>query len=413
MTVVAHEKMRFIHIERSDGNLPVKAEIQNNPFAGASDDAGTNYFYCSFSPNDNEVYFGRCQNGGNIVSGFRFNSIQIPPGAQIKYAYLIFTIDGPYSNTTKLQIYGDEAGNSQTFDLLSPPSSRPTPSAFTPVVPWDISDDWNLTATRERRVTPQLAPLIQNIVSRTDWLNGHSLSVIFRDNGSTGDPPPVRRVFAYERAASDAPAAPAKFIATYDLNISQLPVNSVAAQDGHVLESSETSSRGGSYNSNYVVFYIGDDPSNKQYRGILSFDTKDLPDNAIITSATLKIKQFSTVGTNPFTTHGSLVVDIKKPSFGTNASLAKSDFEASAGLSGVAAFDPIPTDSWYTATLGSAAFSQINLTGTTQFRLAFTLDDNNDSDSDYIMLYSGDSSTNQPQLTVEYYEDLGLLRTSP
>ena len=52
----------------------------------------------------------------------------------------------------------------------------------------------------------------------------------------------------------------------------------------------------------------------------------------------------------------------------------------------------------------AANFSYINLTGVTQFRLRFTLDDNNDHGADYLLLYSGSAvSTNCPQLVIQYY----------
>jgi hypothetical protein len=46
----------------------------------------------------------------------------------------------------------------------------------------------------------------------------------------------------------------------------------------------------------------------------------------------------------------------------------------------------------------------INKTGTTQLRVYFNLDDNDDSGNDYIGYYSGESSTsaNRPQLVVTY-----------
>lgn len=421
--VVAYDQIRFIHIERSDGNPPVKAEIQGNPFTGQSgDDAGTIHGPCAFSYTDNEVYFGACPNSSSITSGFNFKSIQIPQGAQIKYAYLAFTIDGDYTAPIGVQIYGDETGNSLNFNTGSPPASRPTPSALSPVAQWDISDTWSFTDPRERRVTPQLAPIIQNIVGREDWLPGNALSILVRNNGPTsapsGFPWPVRRVFAWERAFDDATAAPAKLIVAYDSAAAPPALSqtfpSVAAQDGWILESTETSGVGGSINAGANTFTLGDNAADKQYRSILHFNTAALPPNAVITSATLRIKQQSITGTSPFTTHGNLVADIRNPYFGTGISLVAGDFQAAAGQSGVATFNPTPVSGWYTASLTSG-LSHINLNGTTQFRLAFTLDDNDDLGVDTILFSSGNHGTaaNRPQLVVEYYEDQGLAGTTP
>ncbi len=50
------------------------------------------------------------------------------------------------------------------------------------------------------------------------------------------------------------------------------------------------------------------------------FDTTGLPDNAVIQSVTLEIKQSgSPVGSNPFNILGALLVDIRKGTFGAPA----------------------------------------------------------------------------------------------
>lgn len=391
-TYFPYGDIRFIHIERSDGNPPVKAQV-----AAGSDDAGTNPTPCTFSLSDNEVYLGACFSGGNITGGFRFTNIRIPRNAQIKYAYMIFTVDGTYTVPINVQIYGEDIGNSPTFSVTNPPTNRSTP--YSPVL-WSITDQWIF---RQRRTPPQLAPVIQNIVLRGDWVSGNSLSIIVKNAGSN-----VRRVMAFERAGFDPKVSPAKLIATYDLptSPSSLSFNSAGTYDGWILESGENTGIGGSINSTATSFRLGDDSADKQYRSILHFNTSSLPDNAVILSATLKIKQQgAVVGTNPFTTHGSLVADIRKPYFGTGAGLAAADFQAVSGQAAIATFDPTPINSWYSAAVSTTAFPHINLTGNTQFRLTFTLDDNDDLGTDYIAFSSGNNgtATNRPQLIISYY----------
>ena len=64
-----------------------------------------------------------------------------------------------------------------------------------------------------------------------------------------------------------------------------------------------------------------------------------------------------------------------------------------------------PYYGWYWTWLDSSAFQFINLTGNTQFRLRFQLDDNNDGRNDYMKFFSGDERVveNRPQLSVEYH----------
>jgi hypothetical protein len=62
------------------------------PLVSGSDDAGIR-MDCIYRLDGNEIYFGRCNDGSSIVSGFRFQNVQIPPGAIISEAHLDFTVD--------------------------------------------------------------------------------------------------------------------------------------------------------------------------------------------------------------------------------------------------------------------------------------------------------------------------------
>jgi hypothetical protein len=178
---------------------------------------------------------------------------------------------------------------------------------------------------------------------------------------------------------------------------------SAGAQDGWVLESREKSNKGGTLNAQAGTFNLGDDSANKQYRAILHFDTSSLPDTAVITKATLMIKRQGLVGTNPFNTHGGLSAYLGSPSFGL-AALQLSDFQSAPASPLVANFGALPDGGWYSAILNSLGDTLINLTGTTQFRLRFTLDDNNDHGADYMKFFSGNApAASQPMLVIEYY----------
>ncbi len=178
---------------------------------------------------------------------------------------------------------------------------------------------------------------------------------------------------------------------------------SAGAQDGWVLESSENSNVGGTMNSTLTVFNLGDGAQDKQYRVILHFDTASLPNNAVILQATLKIRKQAQVGSNPFGLLGQLKADMHKPSFGT-AALQITDFQAVAGKSNIAVFGATPVSNWYSAVLNNIGKVYVNRIGTTQFRLRFTIDDNNDNAADYIKFFSGNAgAAYRPRLVIEYY----------
>jgi hypothetical protein len=183
----------------------------------------------------------------------------------------------------------------------------------------------------------------------------------------------------------------------------QTTLTSTAENDGWILESTETSGNGGTMNSSASLFNLGDDAANRQYRTLLHFDTSALPDNAVITSATLKIKKQGQSGSDPFTILGALRVDMRKPAFGTPA-LALADFKSAAGKNNVSSFGSTAVSNWYSAFLNNAGRVYINRTGSTQFRIYFTTDDNNDNGADLMKFYSGNAgAANRPKLIIQYY----------
>jgi hypothetical protein len=177
------------------------------------------------------------------------------------------------------------------------------------------------------------------------------------------------------------------------------------ANDGWVNESGEATNQGGSLNSTDKTFYVGDNAQDRQFRALIHFSTSALPDDATIVRAALKIKRSGVTGTDPFTTHRKLVVDIRYGPFrGANA-LQVTDFQAAASRNRVGIVLNAPASTWYSSTLDSVSYPYINLIGVTQFRLRFQLDDNDDLGADTIQFYSGDHGdlAFRPRLEIQYY----------
>ena len=194
-------------------------------------------------------------------------------------------------------------------------------------------------------------------------------------------------------------------IGSYEKNTGVLTTRSVGTYDGYILESGETTNTGGTLNSTATTFHLGDEAGDKQYRAILSFNTASLPDTAVITKVTLKIRKQALVGTDPFTILSVLRADIRKPFFGTGLALVAADFQAPANRSNVGTFNATPVNNWYTTVLLNTAFPFVNKTGTTQFRLRFVTGDNDDGAADYMKFFSGNYATAaaRPTLVIEYY----------
>jgi hypothetical protein len=178
---------------------------------------------------------------------------------------------------------------------------------------------------------------------------------------------------------------------------------STPTNDGWILESSETSNTGGTMNSAATTLILGDDATDKQYRAILHFDTSSLPDTAVVTTMTLKIKQQGSVtGISPFT-FGSLYVDMRNPAFG-NSILELIDFNFAAKKVKSAVFNPNAVSGWFRARFNNGGKLYVNRTGVTQLRLYFSIDDNNNNVADFIRFYSGNASAgDRPKLLITYY----------
>jgi hypothetical protein len=183
-------------------------------------------------------------------------------------------------------------------------------------------------------------------------------------------------------------------------------IRSTGAQDGWVLESGENTNVGKTMDASATTLRLGDDAAKKQYRSVLSFATGvALPDNAVITKVTLKVKRQAIVGGgNPVATFQGFMVDIRKGILGTSA-LQTTDWKAAPNKT-YGPFNTALVSGWYSIDL-TAGKTYVNklatLSGLTQIRLRFQLDDNNNAIANYLSLFSGDAPTaSRPQLIIEY-----------
>jgi trimeric autotransporter adhesin len=199
----------------------------------------------------------------------------------------------------------------------------------------------------------------------------------------------------------------ADYMATFRLPNSKITYRSTGAQDGWILETGENTGLGGTLNAAATTMRLGDDAARKQYLSVLSFNTASLPDKAIITKVTLKVRQQGVVGGgNPVTAFQGFMAAIKIGFFGTTAGLVPGDFQAAATQT-YGPFTPAAAGGWYSLNLtpGKASINKLaSGGGLTQIRLRFSLDDNNNSAANYLSLYSGNAPlASRPQLLIEYY----------
>ena len=129
--------------------------------------------------------------------GLRFFELQVPQGAVINDAYLWVTSAMTYYHQVDLTIYGDDVDHSDNFRSGGLVPLRDRTEASTP---WSITADWRLGRIYQ---SPQLGPIIQEIVDRPGWRERNALTLLLIGEEPTlgGDPP--REVWAVEGSYED------------------------------------------------------------------------------------------------------------------------------------------------------------------------------------------------------------------
>jgi exo-beta-1,3-glucanase (GH17 family) len=172
--------------------------------------------------------------------------------------------------------------------------------------------------------------------------------------------------------------------------------------DGTLTECPDTVGTGCKTDANSTVLVVGDDASDRQYRGILSFNTALLPDEAVITSIRIKIRLESKAGMNPFSKRRQLKVETCS-SFGSSVKLQPVDFQTGENCIEAGTFTERLDGGWFAANLDPVAFPTINTEGETQFRLRYDMSRSKNGKPDYIKFYSGDADAlNRPVLVLRY-----------
>lgn len=134
---------------------------------------------------DAEEVSGTMQLGGKALDfaarttvGLRFGNVQIPHGAKVTHAYIEFKAITANSGAVTLQLRGEASDNASAFSTaLKNISSRRQTSAFSSWQP-------NAWATGQIARTPELASIVQEIISRSGWQSGHALAFMVAHSGS-------------------------------------------------------------------------------------------------------------------------------------------------------------------------------------------------------------------------------------
>lgn len=151
----------------------------------------------------NSTWIGTGRSSNNSWTGYRFNNVTIPKGAQIISAKLRV-----YSTTTQwithtYRIYGENVGNSATFTNNSKPNQRSLTSS-------SVAHNSNTRWGRRTWISlDEMRQVVQQIVNRSDWNQGNSMSILLKGSGG---PWGRKFVAGYDSSSEFAP----QLVVTYE-----------------------------------------------------------------------------------------------------------------------------------------------------------------------------------------------------
>jgi hypothetical protein len=126
----------------------------------------------------------------------RFTGIDIPQGAIITAASIQFQTDETDSVATSLEIRGQDADDTAAFTSADGNiSSRPVTAAS---VAWSPAAWTSVGEAGADQRTPDLSPVIQEIVDRPGWASGNAMVIIVTGTGE-------RTAESYNGSSSGAP----------------------------------------------------------------------------------------------------------------------------------------------------------------------------------------------------------------
>ena len=145
-----------------------------------------------------------CETAGNVdpqLVGIRFASVNLKPSAEVTDAYIQFTNDAIGKNTdpTNLVIKIQSDVNSKSFDSNEPFNISKRPTISDSVI-WNIPvGSWKVVGAADLdQRSPNIASLINKVVSNPNWIAGSPLTFVIYGSG-------LRESESYDGSPNQAP----------------------------------------------------------------------------------------------------------------------------------------------------------------------------------------------------------------
>lgn len=131
--------------------------------------------------------------------GIRFRDVSVPPGAVITQAYLTFGVDEATSGSSNLTVRGEASDSAAAYTgAVNAVTRRPLTAASRS---WTNLPPWSLGQFHD---SPDLAPLVQEIVNRPGWQAGNALAFVVTGSGR-------RTAESFDGSRSRAPRLTVKY----------------------------------------------------------------------------------------------------------------------------------------------------------------------------------------------------------
>ena len=217
-------------------SLPGAAPIDDNAYTcGCHCDAApvTKTVTIVANTDDAEQDGANVRLGGNDLHigpdfvGLRFVNVGLPKDATIVSAAVQFTASATDIDPATVAIVAQADSNAATFSSTANDISNRPPTVAS--VPWSPGP-WNNNEKGPAELTPDLSPLLAELVSRADW-SGKS-PVVLRFNAGTGQ----RRAVSFSNDPAHAAALQVTFSAPLSVDVPVCATPDIVAQNvDHVL----------------------------------------------------------------------------------------------------------------------------------------------------------------------------------
>lgn len=157
--------------------LPVTTNANIINSARDAEEAGNGTI--TLDSTDLELVEDPATSSGPQTVGLRFD-LQVPQGAIVTDARIQFKADETQSEPTLLSIATEAADNSSTFTTNAHNLSLRTRSSLS--VPWQ-PEAWTAGQAGVTQLTPNLAGIVQEVVSRPGWLPGNTIAFLITGSG--------------------------------------------------------------------------------------------------------------------------------------------------------------------------------------------------------------------------------------